>query len=178
MKTLIIVAHPYLDNSVINKRWIEELKKYPEKYTIHHLDSHYTNGKLDIENEKKLIEAHGNLILQFPIFWFNCPPIMKQWLDEVLIPGWAYAAGEDKEGEFIDRKVALAVTTGMAEKNYHQEGRFGHTLKELLAPFETTLKSIHADYRSFYAFYGAESKHSQVEIDQSAKDYLEFIDHI
>lgn len=178
MKTLIIVAHPDLDNSVIHKRWIEELNKYPEKYTIHHLDSHYVNGKLDIASEKKLIEAHGNLILQFPIFWFNCPPIMKQWLDEVLIPGWAYATGEDKEGEFIDRKVALAVTTGMAEKNYSKEGRFGYSLKELLAPFETTLKSIHANYRSFYAFYGVERHPSPAKIDQSAKDYIQFINQM
>lgn len=34
MKTLVIVAHPNLETSVINKRWVEELQKYPEKYTV------------------------------------------------------------------------------------------------------------------------------------------------
>jgi len=36
-KTLIIVAHPSIEKSVINKRWIDELKLYPEQFTIHEL---------------------------------------------------------------------------------------------------------------------------------------------
>ncbi len=35
MKTLVIVTHPDIEKSVINKKWIDELKKYPEKYTVH-----------------------------------------------------------------------------------------------------------------------------------------------
>ena len=37
MKTLVIVTHPDIEHSIINKRWIEELRKYPEEYTIHEL---------------------------------------------------------------------------------------------------------------------------------------------
>ena len=32
-KTLIISAHPNLSDSKVNKRWIEEIKKYPDKFT-------------------------------------------------------------------------------------------------------------------------------------------------
>lgn len=35
MKTLVIAAHPALKDSVINKRWLSELQKYPDQYTIH-----------------------------------------------------------------------------------------------------------------------------------------------
>ena len=31
MKTLVIVAHPDIEKSKINKRWIEELEKYSMK---------------------------------------------------------------------------------------------------------------------------------------------------
>ncbi len=31
MKTLILVTHPNLEKSIINKRWVAELKKYPEQ---------------------------------------------------------------------------------------------------------------------------------------------------
>lgn len=34
MKTLIIVTHANIETSVINKRWVNELQKYPEKYTV------------------------------------------------------------------------------------------------------------------------------------------------
>lgn len=35
MKTLVIVAHPDIEKSRINKRWVEELEKYPDEITVH-----------------------------------------------------------------------------------------------------------------------------------------------
>lgn len=32
MKTLVVLAHPGLGKSVINKRWKEELEKHPDKF--------------------------------------------------------------------------------------------------------------------------------------------------
>ena len=37
MKTLIIAAHPNLEESVINRRWLTELRKQPDLCTIHTL---------------------------------------------------------------------------------------------------------------------------------------------
>ncbi|MGY0041081.1 NAD(P)H-dependent oxidoreductase [Pedobacter sp. NJ-S-72] len=48
MKTLVIIIHPDPENSVINKRWIEELKKYPKKYSVRDLHSLYPDEKIDI----------------------------------------------------------------------------------------------------------------------------------
>lgn len=47
MKTLVVVTHPNIESSVINKRWAEELRKYPEKYTVHELYKVYPNGNID-----------------------------------------------------------------------------------------------------------------------------------
>ena len=43
METLIIVTHPDIEHSTINKRWIDELKKYSDRFTIHELYSKYPN---------------------------------------------------------------------------------------------------------------------------------------
>ena len=48
MKTLIIVTHPEIGNSVVNKRWMEELKKYPDQFIVHHLDAIYPDGIIDV----------------------------------------------------------------------------------------------------------------------------------
>lgn len=37
MKTLVIVAHPDIEKSRINKRWIEELEKHSDEVTVHEL---------------------------------------------------------------------------------------------------------------------------------------------
>ena len=41
MKTLVILAHPDMENSRINKRWKEELEKYPDKITVNELYKNY-----------------------------------------------------------------------------------------------------------------------------------------
>lgn len=187
MKTLVIVTHPNLETSVVNKRWVDELRKYPEKYTIHELHKVYPDGIIDVEQEQQLIETHGNLVLQFPIYWFNCPPLLKKWLDDVFTYGWAYGSkGGDK---LKKRKVALAVSAGIRKEDYTKEGRYRYTLDQLLTPFETTFRYCDADYRSFYAFYGQENEPggnvpgiepdpAQSALEASARDYVKFVDSL
>lgn len=187
MKTLVVVTHPSIETSVINKRWVEELKKYPEKYTVHELHKAYPEGNIDVEKEQKWIESHNNLVLQFPIYWFNCPPLLKKWLDDVFAYGWAYGSnGGDK---LKNRKVALAVSAGIKKEDYSAEGRYRYTLEQLLSPFETTFLYCNADYRSFFAYYGmenqpgenvpgAENEPSGSNLENSALHYLDFIDNL
>ncbi|MGQ3481552.1 NAD(P)H-dependent oxidoreductase [Paenibacillus sp. TY11] len=183
MKTLVIVTHPSIETSVINKQWVGELKKYPEKYTIHELHTIYPDGNIDVEKEQHLIESHSKLILQFPVYWFSSPPLLKKWLDDVFAYGWAYGSnGGDK---LKNRKVALAVSAGIKKEDYSEKGRYRYTLERLLSPFETTFLYCSADYRSFFAFYGTENEPgadapglSESELEKSARDYLSFIDSL
>jgi len=182
MKTLVIVAHPNMESSIINKRWVEELKKYPEKYTVHELYKIYPDGNIDVEKEHQLIESHKQLILQFPFYWFNCPPILKTWLDDVFTYGWAYGSnGGDK---LQNRKVALAVSAGIKEADYSEEGRYRYTLEQLLTPFETTFLYCGSDYRSFFAFYGSENEAGlseeslAAELEHNTQQYVQFIDNL
>jgi len=175
LKTLVIVTHPSLETSVVNKRWVEELKKYPEKYTVHELYKVYPDENIDVEKEQKLLETHGNLVFQFPVYWFNCPPLLKKWLDDVFLYGWAYGSKGDK---LKNRKVALGVSAGIKNVDYSEAGRYHYTLEQVLLPFETTAIYCKADYRSFFAFYGAEFGPSVSEIEKSTQDYLNFIDNM
>jgi hypothetical protein len=59
LKTLVIVTHPDIETSVINKRLVEEFKKYPEKYTVQELSKVYPDGNIEVEKEQKLVESHG-----------------------------------------------------------------------------------------------------------------------
>ncbi|MFP3600107.1 NAD(P)H-dependent oxidoreductase, partial [Chryseobacterium sp. SIMBA_029] len=80
MKTLVIVTHPDIEKSIINKRWIEELAKYPEKYTVHQLYKVYPDGKINVAREQELMESYDKIVFQFPFYWFSSPPMLKQWL--------------------------------------------------------------------------------------------------
>lgn len=176
MKTLVIIIHPDLKNSIINKRWIEELKKYPEKYHLHNLHSAYPDGNINIEKEKQLVESHDTIIFQFPFYWFNCPPLFKKWLDEVLTHGWAY--GSKSGYKLSDKKIALGITAGINEEDYSATGRYKYTLEQLTAPFEVTFNYIKADYKPLFAFYSAEHNATTERIEKSAHDYISFIENL
>ncbi|ASS64995.1 MULTISPECIES: NAD(P)H-dependent oxidoreductase [unclassified Paenibacillus] len=180
MKTLVVVTHPGIDTSVVNRRWMEELRKYPDRYTVHELYKVYPDGVIQVDKEQELIEAHGHLVLQFPIYWFSSPPLLKKWLDEVLTYGWAYGSKGDK---LRNRKTALAVTAGGNELDYSEEGKSRYGLDRILSPFDVTFRYCGADYRSFHVFYGAEydtvdNADYSKRLDESAQGYIEFLDRL
>lgn len=174
MKTLVIIIHPDLGNSLINKRWIAELNKYPDKYTLHDLHNLYPDEKIDVALEQQLVETHEKIIFQFPFYWFNCTPLFKKWLDVVLTHGWAY--GSSSGYKLAGKKLALGITAGVNEDDYHASGKYKYTLEQLTTPFEVTFDYIRANYRSFFAFYGAEHNALTERVEKSARDYVAFID--
>lgn len=77
-KTLIIITHPDIENSVINKLWLQELEKYPDKFHIHQLHKVYPDQNFDIAAEQKLVEEHDHIIFQFPYYWYYGPALLKK----------------------------------------------------------------------------------------------------
>lgn len=176
MKTLIIVIHPHMETSVINKRWIEELNKFPEKYSVHELYKVYPNGEFDVEKEQELIESYDRIVFQFPFYWFSSPPLLKKWFDEVLLYGWAYGS---KSGYKVGgKKIALAISTGIDDEGFSASGKYKYTMNELTRPFELTFEYIHADYKKPFVYYGLEQDPSQEWVERSVPMYLDFIDRL
>lgn len=54
------------------------------------------------------------LILQFPLWWFSVPAIMKGWIDRVFVNGTVYGSGGLRfdNGGLKGRRAMLAITTG------------------------------------------------------------------
>lgn len=152
-KTLVILAHPNLAQSLVNRTWAQTFARHSEQYTVHNLYAAYPNGKIDVAAEQALIEAHGSLILQFPIYWFSCPPLLKQWFDSVFTHGWAFGSSASA---FKGRKFGLAVSHGTPDADYSHSGKVRHTLAETLVPFENIAHYIGADYLPPFTFHALE----------------------
>ena len=172
MKTLIVVAHPEIANSNVNKKWIDELSKYPEKFTIHQLYNLYPDEKIDVLKEQKLIEAHDKLILQFPMYWFNCPPLLKKWLDVVFTYGWAYGS---KGNMLKGKKVALGISAGISEEDFAVYNTpYINIFDQLTSPFKATFTYTKSDYCSYFTFFDANEPTAE-KLDLKAKEYVNFI---
>ena len=81
MKTLVILAHPNMETSRVNRRWKMELEQFPEQVRIHELYEAYSDWDINVAREQELLEAHDHVILQFPFYWYSYPPLLKNgWM--------------------------------------------------------------------------------------------------
>ena len=175
--TLVIVTHPDIAHSVVNKRWLEQLQQSPDRVTIHQLHAQYPDGKIDIAAEQQLLLDHDNIVLQFPLYWFSTPPLLKTWQDEVLAQGFAYGRNAS-ERQLAGKRIGLAISAGIKAVDYHENGRYQFTVEELTRPLQLTISYIGAEWLPTFASYGAESGLSEEELAASANDYLDYIRQI
>ncbi|UOD28390.1 NAD(P)H-dependent oxidoreductase [Massilia violaceinigra] len=182
MKKLIIATHPDLAASTVNRRWLQEAQQRDSEFTVHQLYQRYGAGKaLDVALEQALLLEHEAVIFQFPFYWFSTPPLLKQWLDEVLLPGFAY--GRQPEHRKLEgKRIGFAISAGIRQKDYQREGRYRHTVEELIAPLTATFSYVHATSVPPFVFYGAEYDPTNPDIpdirpalEHSAQGYLAYL---
>lgn len=174
MKTLVILVHPDMENSKINKKWKEELEKHPDKITIHELYKEYPDWNINIEKEQELITKHDNIIFEFPLYWYSSPPILKKWLDDVLSFNWAYG----NEYRLKGKNIGFAVSVGGPEKEYSKTGSVRFSMDEILVPFEATVKYIKANLISHYILFDATESLNEKKLLESAEGYVKHIFNI
>jgi putative NADPH-quinone reductase len=182
MKKLVVLTHPDIESSKVNKRWLQEAQNLTSEFTIHQLHKVYGAGEsLDVKLEQEQLLEHQAVILQFPLYWFGTPPLLKKWLDEVLLPGFAY--GRKKEDrQLTGKRFGFAISAGIKNEDYRREGRYHYTLEELLLPLAATISYIDAQYVAPFVLYGAEYDPTNPEIDDisqeiddSANAYVEYL---
>ncbi|MGY4494659.1 NAD(P)H-dependent oxidoreductase [Pseudomonas sp. TE3610] len=77
----------------------------------------------DVRLEQAKLMQADLVILQFPIWWFSMPAILKGWVDRVMARGFAYSAGRKYDsGHLRGKRAMLCITTGTAGTLYTPNG--------------------------------------------------------
>jgi len=169
-KTLVIIAHPALHSSSRANQKLAQAA-YEHAATVHDLYAEYSNTAINIEKEQRLLLEHDRIIFQFPIWWYSCPSLLKQWLDEVLTYGWAYGEGGDK---LHGKEWGLAVTAGGTNDTYSPQSYNLFPLEQLLRPFEVTASIIGTTFLPIFAVYNA-MQLSEEELELKAEEYTNYL---
>lgn len=110
MKIMNLVFHPDLGESRVNSTWKKQLEESGKITTSRDMYSEYSDFQIDIDREQKLLLEHDRIVFQFPMYWWSVPPLLKQWLDDVLQYQFAYGSKGDKQKARICRSsVPLVV---------------------------------------------------------------------
>ena len=170
-KIVVIMAHPNMETSVLNKRIKTELVEV-ENIVYKDLTSLYGDFKIDIEKEQKDIVDADKIVFQFPMQWYSTPSILKQYIDDVFSYGFVYEV--DKDGLFQalslkGKEFQMIATLGAKEESFIGEGRL--STKECLNALSYTAKMLGMRELEPCFFYGAAyGEYSEQEyLDMSEK---------
>jgi len=98
----------------------------------------------DIAREQDKLRWADAVILQFPLWWFSMPAILKGWVERVYAYGFGYGVGEHSDARWGDRygegtlagkRAMLVVTAGGWESHYGPRGING-PIDDLLFPIQ------------------------------------------
>ena len=169
MKTLVLVFHPHLEKSQVNRKLMDAANETGDVTVVDEYAA-YPDFKINVEHEQELIETHDRIVLQFPFYWYSSPALLKEWEDEVITAGWAYAGAHALKG----KELKLVVTTGSDAAKYRKDGEYSHTMEELLSPFEVVAYKVGMNYAEPFLVQGTATI-GDAELNQAAADYVSAI---
>lgn len=112
MKTTVILAHPWHGsfNKAIFDHTLDVLEKNGKDYQVIDLNKDNFNPVLeekdlalfskgetsDLQTQKyqKMLKDSDQLIIIFPIWWYDIPAILKGFIDKVMLKDFAYTEGK------------------------------------------------------------------------------------
>ena len=119
----------------------EDFLERRDKHCLKRQIEEQTAGELgtlahDIMEEQRKLRECDLLMLQFPLWWFSLPAILKGWVDRVMSMGFAYGGGQSYDtGGMKGRKAMLSITTGGPDFMYSPPGRNGD-IEQILFPIQ------------------------------------------
>jgi len=133
-RVVVLLSHPDFEHSVVNRGMVDGLVDL-EEVTVRHLDALYPDFGIDVEVEQAVVREHDVLVFQHPLYWYSSPPLLKQWIDRVLLRDFAFGR---RDPETRGKRVLSAVSAGGPESAYAESGFNAYPVEEFLRVFERT----------------------------------------
>ncbi|MTV83096.1 hypothetical protein GM612_10760 [Lactobacillus sp. CRM56-3] len=127
MKTLVIIGHPELPDSS-TQQFLKRAAELPS-VTWHPV----TAEPLNITAEQRLLRQADRIILQFPLYWYSAPAVLKNWLDQVLTRQFAYP---EAAGALVGKELGIAVSLGSPARNFKAGAPEHFSVSQIMTPFQ------------------------------------------
>lgn len=132
----------------------------------------------DIRVEQDRLRWADTLVLQFPLWWYSTPAILKGWIDRVFAKGFAYGIADRNhpgrtfrygDGPLSGRRAQVIVTTGSPEPAMGPRGVNGQLDQVLFPLLHGTLWYVGMDVLPPFPVFGAD-RLSGDRFTQAAKE--------
>ena len=151
---LVLYAHPAPHRSPVHRQLAETARGLPG-VELCDLYQRYPDFDIDGEQERERLRAARLLVLLHPFRWYGMPSIVKEWMDVVLQPGWAYNDyAHTGECALRGKSFWLVTTTGSGPDAYQPGGLHGRPFSDFLAPYEATAALCGMDWIAPLVMHG------------------------
>ncbi|AWN30500.1 hypothetical protein DKG71_34130 [Streptomyces sp. NEAU-S7GS2] len=120
-----------------------------------------------------LLAEHDVIVFQHPVYWYNTPPLFRQWQDTVLTHGWAFTY-DGTPSQLAGKKAIVAITSGGPAESYTPEGMNKATIETLLSSWDATLRLCQFDIQPMFKLHGTAFGASE-DLATTAKQYNELL---
>ncbi len=156
---LVLYEHPRPEASRVNQAMADAVRDV-DGVAVRDLYALYPDFHIDVTAAEVIVFHH-------PLLWYAGPPILKQWIDAVLLHGWAYGSG----GTALRCKSVLsAVSVGGKADAYQHDGFHHYTVADFLRPYERTATLCGMTYLPPFVFYGSYAA-NEMDIHRHAQEY-------
>lgn len=166
MRIMVICAHPNLEESRANRALSLALTGR-EDVLFRDLYLEHADWNIQAERERTLLLEHDRIVLQFPFYWYSCPPLLKKWFDDVLARDWA-------DNHLRGKEFMIAATAGGTMSSYRSGGDNSFTVSELLRPIQQTLVRCNAIFLPAFVVYDANHQ-TDDNLSREANRYAAYI---
>lgn len=166
MKTVVLVFHPDLNTSRVNRALAAGL---PAEIEVRDMYRLYSDFKINVAQEQAVLVNADRIVLQFPMYWYSSPALLKQWEDDVLEYGWAYGSKGDA---LHGKELVIAVSPGA--DNYDRDKFAKYHVTELLRPFQATSRLIGTKFVKPFITVGASTMGTE-QLEQQVQAYATYL---
>ena len=171
-RILVLLAHPSLDRSEVNRPMADAVVDI-DGITLIDLYAEYPDFQIDIDREQQRLLSNDVIVFQHPLYWYSTPAILKEWQDLVLEHGFAYGS----KGTALHGKIFFnALTAGGIEAAYRAEGYNHFTIRELLHPLEQTAVLCGMTYLPPFALFGSRTAVDEGRIGGHIADWTQVLE--
>lgn len=173
-KLIVYYAHPGHRFSHANTAMAAQADSV-DGITFVDLYAEYPRFGINIDREQQRLLDHDVILLQFPMFWYSTPSLLKEWQDLVLEHGFAYGAGGDK---LKGKLMMLAITAAGDSEAYTDNGYQHYPIRTFLTPLERTARLCHMEFAAPYVLYGSLRAANDGRLQSHVRHYRELLEAI
>ncbi|MFC7374255.1 NAD(P)H-dependent oxidoreductase [Brachybacterium sp. GCM10030267] len=134
----------------------------------------------DVVREQAKLERAAAIVLQFPLWWYGMPALMKGWFDRVFVSGFAFGTDPEtgrrlrfEQGPFRQKRALVVTTLGDRPHAIGPRGKSGELHELLFGLLHGTFAYTGMDVLSPWALPSADRIEDTAPVRRSLRTRLD-----